>query len=178
MSSQQYTNRELEELRAWVKNARQLPKKEQTKSLIAILAQVTVKIEEIAGQLAGTLSEADDATRISTCADCGVPRQHVFPDSQCPKTHTIHSWKDSAQISPRSFVRIHDGRGRRRPCLWCLPAGSPGAVLGHRAQGRPPRATHLGLLEGVGVTTGCEWHMRAWVKYGFRRKLPAPKTRR
>ncbi len=180
MSAKPYTKRELDELYAWVKTkARGLPERERTKVLATIHARMMASFGEIAGQLADALSdavEADGAPRV--CEHCGVPQQHVFPYSKCPKTHTTHSWKDSAPVDSRSFVRIHDGRARRRPCPWCPPTGSSGKVLGHRAQGKPPRATHIGLSNGVEVTTGCEWHMRAWVKYSLGCKPPAQRARR
>lgn len=54
----------------------------------------------------------------------------------------------SATEHQRTMRFIEDGRRRRRQC----------------GGGCDARATHLGLANGVALMSGCEWHVRMWVK--------------
>lgn len=36
-----------------------------------------------------------------------------------------------------------------------------------RCQRPRPRATHRGMANGVCLMTGCEWHVRVWVRDGW-----------
>lgn len=67
---------------------------------------------------------------------------------------------------PRSCVAIA-GKPRR---------GRPGACPFGECEGR---RTHMGLANGMALMSGCEFHVRMWVKYpikamalAIRRKIP------
>jgi hypothetical protein len=55
----------------------------------------------------------------------------------------------SASEHQRTMVRNPDMRRGRRWCPWCPTRN---------------RATHVGLANGIGLMSGCEWHVRQWVK--------------
>jgi hypothetical protein len=52
---------------------------------------------------------------------------------------------------------LQEASSRRRRCVWCR---------NKRA------ATHLGMANGVCLASGCEWHMRQWVRDTEPRKAP------
>lgn len=60
----------------------------------------------------------------------------------------------NSETDPRTMAPRTDRRFGRRRCLLidCCP--------------RP--TTHIGLANGMGMTIGCEWHVRMWVKQGAR----------
>ncbi len=61
----------------------------------------------------------------------------------------------NALLHVRTCLAIKDRRrGRRRCQLWSGPG------LGTCT--RP--CTHLGLANGVALMSGCEWHVRRWVR--------------
>jgi hypothetical protein len=51
----------------------------------------------------------------------------------------------------RYMERVEDLRSR---CAYC-----PKPEVGMK-----PRATHLGMCNGLALMSGCEWHVRKWVK--------------
>ncbi len=61
-----------------------------------------------------------------------------------------HARSANAATDPRSMVAINDGRRRRRRCPY-------------RCRNR---TTHTGTANGLGMMSGCEWHVRRWVKWG------------
>lgn len=66
-------------------------------------------------------------------------------------------WGQVGSVDMARYAQfIEDGRRRRRRC-------------GH-GDDCPNRATHLGMANGVALTTGCEFHMRVWVRDGYARR--------
>jgi hypothetical protein len=52
-----------------------------------------------------------------------------------------------------TFALIAEPRQRRRRCASCM-----------RQAGVKNYATHVGLANGIALASGCEWHMRLWVR--------------
>lgn len=67
---------------------------------------------------------------------------------------SVAGWGEvgDAELSPRYVIRKPDQRRGQRFCHRCL-----GGV----------RATHLGMANGVALTSGCEWHMYEWARRGY-----------
>lgn len=67
-------------------------------------------------------------------------------------------WADSRIHQRRLYEMTPKERCRgRRKC---------GFMSGSDRDGCQHRVTHMGMCRGLAMTSGCEWHMRRWVKWG------------